>query len=207
MPLYKKIEVTKHTKVLIWNIKESEDILKNGIQLTENCKERLKHMKSEIHRCGFLSIRQLLKIAGYKSADLYYDEHGKPHLIDGYNIAISHSFVFSCIIISKDTVVGIDIEKQRAKIKLIANRFIGYEACYLSKEDIKRLTVIWCIKESLYKAFATKGLSFKKHTKIIPFNKKENKTTGWIVFHGKVEKHQAIFFEFEGFTFAYTLKY
>ena len=50
----------------------------------------------------------------------------KPNLKDGKNISISHSFDYSVIIVS-DKIIGIDIEKQRDKIKRISSRFIGRE--------------------------------------------------------------------------------
>ena len=173
MPLYKSITVNNHTKVLIWRIEESETVLNEFIVLTTHCKKRLAGMKSELHRRGFLSIRQLLKVAGYEVSDLYYDAFGKPHLKDEKKISITHSFQYAAIIIS-DTIVGIDIEKQREKIKLIAPKFVGQEFSFIqSDNEIKMLTYVWCIKESLYKAYATAGISFKDHIRIAPFDIKD----------------------------------
>jgi phosphopantetheinyl transferase len=61
----------------------------------------------------FLSVRKLLQEASYNDFDLSYDELGKPHLKDGKHF-ITHSYQFSAIIISDQT-VGIDIELQREK--------------------------------------------------------------------------------------------
>lgn len=206
MPLYKTITVSKTTKVLIWKIEESFEDLQQNIILTNNCKSRIAGMKSELHRRGFLSVRHLLKVAGYNTSDLYYDDYGKPHLKDGKHISITHSFIFSGIIISSDIEVGIDIEKQREKISIIAHKFIDYEYNYLTDNDIQKLTVVWCVKESLYKVFATHGMSFLQHTRVIPFELDELKTTGWIHYQSKVEKYDIDFLEFDGFTCAYALK-
>ncbi|MCF8713340.1 4'-phosphopantetheinyl transferase superfamily protein [Joostella atrarenae] len=206
MPLYKTITPSANTKVLIWKIEESYLEMKEGITLTANCIDRLSHMKSEIHQRGFLSVRQLLKVAGYSAADLYYDDNGKPHLKDGNYISITHSFIFSGIIISSDTNIGIDIEKQRDKISVIANKFINYEYNFLTDEDVRKLTVVWCIKESLYKVFATEGMSFKQHTKVISFELEEGKTIGWVYYKGIIKKYNVAFLEFDGFTCAYALE-
>ncbi|WP_340077234.1 4'-phosphopantetheinyl transferase family protein [Leptobacterium sp. I13] len=207
MPLYKTITINSTTNLLIWKIEEPYEILLEGIELTENCKERLSHMKSEIHRRGFLSVRQLLKAAGYKSSDLFYDNNGKPHLKDGTHISITHSFIFSGIIISSNIGVGIDIEKQRDKIQKIAHKFVGYEWNYLSNERLtEKLSVIWCAKESMYKDFATKGMSFKKHTKVIPFDLEEGKTVAWVFYRGTVQKYKVHYFPVDGFMCAYALK-
>ncbi|UOB16244.1 4'-phosphopantetheinyl transferase family protein [Abyssalbus ytuae] len=206
MPLYKTITVSEDTKVLIWKIEESIDSLKQSICLTDNCTSRISSMKSEIHQKGFLSVRQLLKIAGYSADDLYYDERGKPHLKNGAHISITHSFIFSAIIISRNAEIGIDIEKQRNKISIIAHKFVDYEYHYLTDEDVRKLTVVWCIKESLYKVFATHGMSFIQHTKVIPFELNEAGTVGWIHYKSEVQKYEVKFLEFEGFTCAYVLR-
>ena len=165
MPLYKTISPNSQTTVKIWKIDESFDGLIQSIHLKPKSLERVLDMKSEMHQRGFLSVRCLLAEFGYQDSDLFYDENGKPHLQDGKQISITHSFHFSAVIIS-DLIVGIDVEKQRDKITIIAHKFIGYENDYLREYDesyIEKLTAIWCVKESLYKLFATPGLSFQKH--------------------------------------------
>jgi len=122
MPLYKTIRVNDFTKVFVWKIEESLEDLTVGIQLTEPSKKRVDTMKSVLHQQGFMSIRQLLKQAGYADADVYYDAFGKPHLKDKNYLSISHSFTFTAIIISEKKPVGIDVEKNRDKIlKLLIN--------------------------------------------------------------------------------------
>ncbi|MFI2741367.1 4'-phosphopantetheinyl transferase family protein [Zhouia sp. PK063] len=205
MPLYKTITLENTTKVLIWKIEESYDELHKDLILTDICEQRVAKMKSEIHQRGFLSVRQLLKCAGYKPSDLYYDKNGKPHLIDNKYISISHSFEFSAIIIS-EIPVGIDVEMQRDKIQRIANKFVDYEWSYLNEHQLtQKLSVIWCIKESLYKVFATPGMSFKQHCKVIPFAIEENKTAAWIHYHSKIEKFEAHYIPIENFMCAFVL--
>ena len=208
MPLYKTLQPNSQTTVKIWKITETYKDLLLPLTLKAESADRVNGMKSEIHRRGFLSIRHLLRDFGYTDQDLYYDKSGKPHLRDGKSISITHSFNFSAVIIS-DQSVGIDIEKQRKKIKLIAKKFIDYEFQYLNgttEDYVRKLTVIWCIKESLYKLYATPGLSFKQHTLVIPFMLEDGQTMSWIDYEENKERFTADYFEFEGFTCAYTLK-
>lgn len=205
MPLYKTITPNSQTIVKIWKITESYDELIQPITLTDTCMERVLSMKSEWHQRGFLSVRHLLAEFGYTDADLVYDNNGKPHLKDGKHISITHSFMFSGVIIS-DHEVGIDIEKQREKIAVIAHKFVGYEQNYLvntADDYINKLTVIWCIKESLYKLFATPGMLFKEHFLVIPFMVKDEETIAWIDYEEVKYRYNTHFFEFEGFTCAY----
>ena len=207
MPLYKTITPNSQTTVKIWQITESYEELMQPITLTDICMARVLGMKSELHQRGFLSVRHLLAEFGYTDHDLFYDENGKPHLKDGKFISITHSYTFSGVIIS-DREVGIDIEKRREKIAVIAHKFIGYEGDYLeanADDYINKLTVIWCIKESLYKLFATPGMMFKHHFLVIPFMVKDEETVAWIDYEDKKYRYDTRFFEFEGFTCAYVV--
>jgi len=205
MPLYKSIAVNSHTTVKIWKIDEPFEDLIRPLELTKESQDRVDGMKSSIHQRGFLSVRHLLREFGYTDKELYYNSDGKPHLSDGRHISITHSFIFSAVVIS-DGEVGIDIEKQREKIKIVAEKFIGYEEQYLTDEDrdlIKKLTIIWCAKESLFKIYEPPGLSFKMNTLVIPFMLEDQSTSAWIDHEGNKLKYAINFLEFEGFSCAY----
>jgi 4'-phosphopantetheinyl transferase len=207
MPLYKTLTPNSQTTVKIWKITESYAELFQTVNLKAKSLERVLGMKSELHQRGFLSVRKLLAEFGYDDTHLFYDENGKPHLKDGKQISITHSFNFSAVIVS-DAIVGIDIEKQRDKITIIAHKFIDYEFNYLNENDcdyIKKLTAIWCVKESLYKLYATPGLSFKQHCLVIPFSNNDDETVSWIDYEDKKQRYHIHFLEFEGFTCAYAI--
>lgn len=206
MPLHLTLHPNSQTIVKIWKITETYDELFQDITLQPKHLERVLAMKSELHQRGFLSVRHLLKALKYSDSDLFYDKNGKPHLKDGKYISITHSFTFSGIIIS-DTPIGIDIEKQREKIKVIAHKFIDYETNYLTEGEayIKKLTVIWGAKEALYKLYATPGLSFKEHTLVIPFMLKDEKTMAWIDYQNKKHRYNIHFLEVENFTCVYAI--
>lgn len=206
MPLYKTITVNAATKVLIWKIEESFDTLLKNIELSTKNTDRLNSMKSILHQKGFLSIRHLLAIEGYTDYDLYYDTNGKPHLKDGLYISITHSFIFSAIILS-DIKVGIDVEKKRDKILRIAHKFTFFKDLdnFSLISNIRKLTIIWCAKESLYKSFNRVGLTFLNHIHVEDFNLHQNETTAIVDFDNKIESYHIWFQEFEGFTCSYAL--
>ena len=208
MPLYKTIRVNDFTKVFVWKIEESLEDLTVGIQLTEPSKKRVDTMKSVLHQQGFMSIRQLLKQAGYADADVYYDAFGKPHLKDKNYLSISHSFTFTAIIISEKKPVGIDVEKQRDKIVKIAHKFTPIEEYNtIANHDalVSKLTIVWGAKESLYKIYGKKKLRFLHHIYIEDFSFIDTKTTGVIKYDGYVSTHNIHFLEFEGFACVYAL--
>lgn len=204
MPLLKTIIAAKNTKVLVWKISETLQELET-IFLTEKSHNRVQGMRSEMHKKGFISVRHLLKELNYTDADLYYTEDGKPHLKDGKHISITHSFNFSAIIVS-DKCTGIDIEKNRDKIKFISKKFVGEESTFLKDENlIEQLTVLWGAKESLYKIHPDGGLLFKNHLPIAPFDLVDGKTTGKIMKDSFNEEYQIHFFQIEDFTLVYAL--
>lgn len=209
MPLYKTIEVSPTIKVYIWKIEESENDLAKGIELTKNSIKRLDGMRSDMHRKGYLSIRHLMAIAGYSDFDLYYNGSGKPLLKDGRHISITHSHQFTGIIVGQDDEVGIDIEMQREKIKRIAHKFTPLEAYNTITDPLKlmrKFTIVWGCKESLYKIYATDGLSFLKHIYIEDFNFTQKKLQGEVRYKGKLSIYTIEYLEFEGFTCVFAIK-
>lgn len=205
MPLIKTIHPNSETKIFIWRIEESFDELFNNIDLNNNSLMRVKRMKSVLHQKGFLSVRHLLKVANYSDFDMFYTTDGKPHLKNGQEISITHSHNFSAIIIST-TPVGIDIEKNREKIKRIASKFIGPENDFLSEVNmVEQLTIIWGAKESLFKIHPDGGLLFKHHLPIEPFKLSDKKTKGWIKKDNYYESYDIHFQQIEDFTLVYAM--
>ena len=204
MALAKTIIVDENTLVLVWKITEALQELET-IFLCDKSKIRLGKMRSELHKKGFISVRHLLKEVGYSDNDLYYNKIGKPYLKDGKNISISHSFHFSTIIIS-DKIIGIDIEKNRDKIKNIAHKFSGKENEFLQEENlIEQLTVIWGAKESLYKIHPDGGLSFIDNLPIEEFRMEDKETKGWIKKEPWNEPYKILFDQIENFTLVYAM--
>lgn len=213
MPLYKTINfspsVGTNTKILVWKITESFDVLHSEVVLNMKNRIRLENMKSELHQRGFLSVRKLLQEAGYNDLDLYYDEFGKPHLNDDKHISITHSHHFSAIILSDET-VGIDIELQREKIIRIADKFVDEEFDYLDEnnkeEYIKKLTLIWGAKEAIFKIRNEKGISFKDHIKVKAFHLEDAVAKAELHFDNLVREFKIFHQEIEGFGLVYVFQ-
>ena len=209
MPLYKTIHISKDVVLYIWKVTESEADLRQNINLTAANEERVGGMKSGIHRRGFLSIRHLMLLEGYEDKDLYYDDLGKPHLNNGSYISITHSFEFTGIIVSKKEKVGIDIEKQRDKIVRIAHKFTTLDIKRpggSTEEIVKKLTLLWGAKESIYKISAIQGLSFLQNIYLEPEFALKDWFQGVVNFGEQENRYRVSHVEFEGFTCVYALK-
>jgi len=210
MPLYKIIQHNFNTKILIWKITETFDELFSQVILKEKTLIRLQGMKSETHQRAFLSVRKLLQETGHNDVQLHYDEFGKPHLDNENHISITHSFDFSAIILSNQN-VGIDIEQRREKIIRIADKFVdNSEFAFLDKENledyISKLTVIWGIKEAVFKIRNEKGISFKDHIFVSPFEMKDLKAKAILAFENLNIEFDISFEEIENYTLVYAFE-
>lgn len=210
MPFYKTINPNSTTKILVWEITESLEELLGNVVLKEKTQVRLNKMKSEMHQRAFLSVRMLLKVAGYTDYELHYDEFGKPYFLDGKHVSITHSHHFSAIIISDET-VGIDIEMQREKIIRIADKYVNETELnrlksFDSQDYIKKLTVKWGAKEAIFKILNEKGISFKDHIQVKIFEIQDQKTTATLDIENIKKQFNINFEEFEGFTLVYAFE-
>ena len=202
MPLHKIIHINENTTAYFWHITEDVTSLFRAVSLRDTSLFRLEGMKSEEHQRGFLAVRMLLQYLGYTDYDLTYDEAGKPDLSDGKHISISHSHEFSCICIS-NKLMGIDLEKLKEKTLKIAPRFM--EVKHLENlstlEQIEKSTVIWGVKESIFKIKNEKGISFPEHIFEAEFDLKEGKCEAELHFNNQIENFQIQFYNVEAYIF------
>ena len=205
MPFHKEIIINEHTVAYFWKITEDINWFIEKALLNEKSLSRLQTMQSVSHQKGFLAVRMLLQHIDLTDFDLFYDAFGKPHLEEkrkkekGKNleldikkhISISHSHEFSCICIS-NTPVGIDIEKCKEKTLKITSKYMDVSHIEnLSVTDkIKKATIIWGIKESIFKLKNEKGISFPKHIFERPFKLEDKKGTAQLIFNNNIEDFQ-----------------
>lgn len=208
MPLYKSVAIDEGTRLLIWKNTETVEEFLEHVKLKDTCMSRVEGMKSELHKKGFLGVRMLMQEIGYTDFDLFYDANGKPHLTDGMNISITHSYAFSAIIISKND-IGIDMELQREKVITIADKFLEPEFAYLEPthltEYTQKLIVIWSVKEAVYKMISRKGLSFKQNIYVFPFDPADKQGMASVTFEEINESYPFYFEQIEDFILAYCL--
>lgn len=202
MPLLKTIALNDYTQLFVWKISETFDELFNSVAFKDVSLARVESMKSESHQRGFLAVRRLLMEAGYSDFDLYYDEFGKPHLGNGKHISISHSHDFSVIVLS-DVNVGADLEILKEKTLKLAPRYMDVSHLEnLSKSDeLIKATVVWGIKESVFKIKNEIGISFKDNIFEDDFNLEDKKCGVSLQFNDKTERFNIVFEFIENYVF------
>ena len=186
MPLSYSEIISNDIQICIWQITEDEVFLSSGLSLSQEALERLSSRKSEVHRKGYLAIRQLLKGYGIIPEIHQYDQDGAPFLTDGRYLSITHTKNMAAIAISVFP-VGIDLEHYQEKIKKIATRFLHKEESkdHSKTDNIEFLTQIWTAKEAIYKAFRTPGIHFNTQLLVDPFQSKAASGVGHVLHQDK----------------------
>ena len=153
-----------NNKIGVWETTES---LRELEILSDNIGHS--HLKSIKRKKEFLSIRSLLRII-HPASEIIYNKYGAPELRNKGHISISHSNNNSCIIIS-DRKNGIDIETISEKALRSSIRFANNH--HLNNITKEKATLIWCIKESIFKWHQKGSINFKKDIIVREFKIKE----------------------------------
>lgn len=168
MPLYQELSL-QDTTILIWKYDET-DVLNMEKLLPPEQRERVNAMHPK-KQCEHLMVRQMLKLK-LPQHQIVYEDNGQPRLSpEDFKISITHSFPWAAVAIATQS-IGIDWEKTQSKILNIKHKFLtDREQEWLpSDRETEYLTVIWAIKEALYKLHPSKYWSLKKHYEVEPFS-------------------------------------
>ena len=146
--------------ISLWEINETLDAL---MQLSAN--RKIPDFNNEKRKKEYLVSRLLLKDIA-PNTKITYNEYSAPKLENGKHISISHSKNLVAIIISKQK-VGLDIEKISEKPLRLSSKFISKDAHQNLTEE--KATLIWCVKEAIFKWHQKGNIDFKKDIKIKAF--------------------------------------
>lgn len=120
---------------------------------------------SDKRRREFYFTRVLLR-SFQLDLSIVYNKNGKPIINEGH-ISISHSRNIVIIGYSKDHIIGVDIEFYNPKIHRIKHKFLAdIEKKNFDTDNEEILTLIWSVKEAIYKMESIPGLLFKEHIKV-----------------------------------------
>ncbi len=169
MPFYKDYS-DENATILYWKYSEEDHFDVEELIEPENLeKAKDYHPKKLIEH---LMVRKLLKMV-LPEHRILYKTVGEPYLWPpAAQISITHSFPFASLAISENR-IGIDLEKISEKILRIKKKFLHPSeiAWTEGKEnEVELLTIIWVIKESLYKVHLSKYWSLKDYYVVYPFD-------------------------------------
>ena len=111
----------------------------------------------------------------------FKDEHGKSQPMDGKGfVSLTHTFGFAGAIFHKEHAVGIDMDVIREKIIKIGFRFLDKSELDFLENDPVHYTMAWSAKESIFKCQGKRGVSFRDHILLQPFDSKAKLIRGKI---------------------------
>lgn len=167
MPLYRDFSDSQAT-ILLWKYDEDEELDAAFLLEEENYEKIKEYHPTKLKEV--LLVRKILKSVLPDHKILYNDRI--PYLYPrDFEISVTHSFPYAGLAISKNK-IGIDIEPFNPKITRIQHKFLQEEEShFIEKEkEVAYLTVIWSLKESLYKIHHSNYWSLKKHYEVKPFS-------------------------------------
>lgn len=205
MPIIEDFAPFPNTRILIWQITETVDILLSKIQLDNSSKQILDLKKKEIHKKQFLAIRNILELMSSEKYLVSYSELGKPYLNSKKNISVTHSGSYAALIVS-DKQVGIDLEEFGEKIKKIEKKFLDVELNYPIDLCTSNLLVYWNIKESIFKSLENKPMDFRKNIIVLPLEKENNKVKSWYINNDEIYSFCSYYKVSKNYTLAYVIK-
>ncbi len=166
MALTKIVKINDKLSWALWKIDAPwTDLLKER-EISQDELALLTTISHPIKKAEFLASRlalhALLTSEEFGEYVLQKDEHGKPFLLDSTShISLANSFPYAAAIFHQDTPVGIDIEKPSEKLIRVQHKFLHEDEWPDFRDNPEKLCLAWCAKESLYKLFGRKDLSFK----------------------------------------------
>lgn len=196
MPLVKIEEINANRAIALWVISESVEELIEQRALNEYDKSLFAQLTHEQKQKEWLSGRLIIKhLAEYMDISfkgVTKDNNGKPNLTDSTSeISLSHSFPYVAAIIDRSEEVGIDLEQPKEKLRRIAPRFLNDSELDFIKNDLEKLCICWCAKETLYKIYSERGIAFRENMCIDAFElNQENTFTGNILVNGNSKKYK-----------------
>ncbi len=166
MPLFRDFSDQQAT-ILLWKYDEDEKLDAEFLLEKENFERIKDYHPTKLKEV--LLVRKILKTILPNHKILYNDRI--PYLEpNDYEISVTHSFPYAALAISKNK-IGIDIEPFNSKIARIQHKFLQEEESHFieKNKEVAYLTVIWSLKESLYKIHHSNYWSLKKHYEVKPF--------------------------------------
>ena len=185
MPLSYSSDDSLYTH-LIWHCSEDINFFRSKLNLTNYELEILAKRKNSKKALEFLCSRLLLRLCKLDPNDLYYNEFGAPILKSGKFVSISHCKNYVTLLLSNQS-CGVDIETKRKQILNMKHKFLNQtDINNISMENISDITLIWTLKEAIYKLCQYPGINFKDQIFVTTLDIKNNLANAYVDIDGSI---------------------
>jgi phosphopantetheinyl transferase len=180
MPLFYQQDINEATRLAIWKIEENESFFSDTVPVQRAITHPHKRLQ---HLAGRYLLRYLFPAFPY--SEILIADTRKPYLRDEqYHFSISHCGDYAAAIVSTQERVGIDIEIPTPRILRVNHKFLHPdELAYFGRnaspdEGIGLFTLLWCVKEALYKWWGNGEVDFSEMLRISPFEDRNEGNIG-----------------------------
>ncbi len=180
-------------EVAVWEITETLEELQTQLSEKELFANNLQSVKNTNRQLEILGTRVLLKHLLGSEVEVGHQANGEPFLA-GFpekRISISHTSHYAAVILAEGKRVGIDIERKgREQILRIKHKFLSDRESDECGNDLTKLLLYWCAKETTFKLSEESLPEFSKEMAVQPFGVKNE---GKIDIETKSQKSRQIF--------------
>jgi phosphopantetheinyl transferase len=169
MPLALHLNTLEGSSLGLWRMEETVEELK-GFQIEQKVQQDI-HLSQHPLRlqqqlCTKILLDTLLSAGPIQMAK---DEAGRPWPanVPGF-LSISHNPKYVALLYNPERPCGIDIEQPSDRILRIASRFVHPEENEQIRKEhrIEDTTLIWCVKECVFKQIGRQGVIFKDQLRV-----------------------------------------
>lgn len=171
MPLFYQQDINEHTRMAVWKIEEPESFFLEKVPLQREITHPHKRLQ---HLAGRYLLPFLFE--DFPHDEILIADTRKPYLPDEqYHFSISHCADYAAAIVSSSERVGIDIEKITPRVEKIKHKFLHAEELvfvnkYADEHQVKLLTLLWSVKEAMFKWWSRGDIDFSEVLRIEPFS-------------------------------------
>ena len=199
MPLLNDLVPNNSLLCKLWRIDDSEDIMDPNNELNSDDYQIFISRKANHMKRQFLASRKLIALVDPDLKVSYKDDI--PFLSDNRSISISHSEEMVAILISKESGIGVDVEKINKKVDSIKSKFLNQkEISYLSGDgETRNLTRAWTAKEAIYKALRKPGIIFSENILLEEFDSEAKSGIGKFISLNQEKTFKLYFYDLDDY--------
>jgi 4'-phosphopantetheinyl transferase EntD len=169
MALFYQHTINGGTKLAIWRIEEPEAFFLEKVPLKRDVSHPYKRLQ---HLAGRYLLPRLFE--DFPLEEILIADTKKPFLEgEKYHFSISHCGNYAAAIASNHERVGVDIELVTPRIRGIGSKFLNDEETLFLKNyehlpglHLELMTILWSVKESLFKWYGNGQVDFKTHMQL-----------------------------------------
>ena len=175
MPIFFQQQINETSRLGIWKIEETEEFFKSNVPQHRDVTHPRKRLQ---HLAGRFLLQYLFPAFPYELIKIA--DTRKPFLPDEqYHFSISHSGDFAAAIVSRDKRVGIDVENRSPTVMKVLHKFLNESEKGFVEQDeneipFLRETLLWSVKETIFKWHGNGGVDFSEHIIVKTFSCHEN---------------------------------